>query len=54
MNEQMLFTNAGIGAAGSVQHVTDEDWDRCLAVCLSGVSPTRRRPRVDDGSPLAS
>lgn len=33
----VLFNNAGIGAAGSVQHVTDEDWDRCLAVCLSGV-----------------
>jgi NAD(P)-dependent dehydrogenase (short-subunit alcohol dehydrogenase family) len=32
----VLFNNAGIGVLGSVQHVTDEDWDRCLAVCLSG------------------
>ena len=28
----VVFNNAGIGVAGSVQDVTDEDWDRCLAV----------------------
>lgn len=32
----VLFNNAGIGVPGAVHHVTDEDWDRCLAVCLSG------------------